>query len=904
MELTVRFIDTGSTIAAAVGGKGANLGVLAHAKFPVPDGFTVTTTAYTQFLAEGGMAETVQGIVGQIDFGDATAVDKRTAEIRALLEGAAMPAPIADAIRSRYAELGAQTRVAVRSSGTAEDLAGASFAGQHDTYLHIRGAEGVIDAVKRCWASLWTARATAYRAHKGFAQDEVGIAVVVQTMVDSEVAGVMFTANPIAGLTSEIGIDASWGLGEAVVSGLVTPDSFLLDRITLEVKNRTLGTKEQRIRLDDAAGAGTVHEEVPATQRDAYCLTDAQLSELGELGLRVTAHYDEIPQDTEWALADGKFYLLQARPVTGTVLSWDEDVEYWQQGPDDSSMMWSRAMSDDGWTGAVTPLFYSIRARSFSEWYWRDNALAGLPELAGRRWQKYHRGTVYWSTESFDLWNSRYVPSSVRPAMLANTDPLKREEILSAPNSYLALAKLFLRMQIVDPRHGVTSWVKVQDDYIYNRRIEAAGQSDEAILAMTDRQLMTYIDERVRWEIDYIKDICLGYVLHWIAAGQALAAAIMKWYSGPNAAGALMDLLTGSEKPTVTAVENLQLWHLSRTIYDSPELTALFRAHPGAEFFAQLDTLEGGRKFKAAYDAFVAEYGPRGHADRDIYFIRRVEDPAVDYRMLAAFLEVDPSHDPEVMEHAAQARKAAAAADIEANLRAQPLGFLKAEIFKLLNAYNQKLLTERDNQRGFVDIATFAYKRPLTELNRRAMERGLFDDDRDYFFLAQQELFDVFTGKANMTLTRAKIAGRKHNFDLVNNKDRTNPMYLRNGREVVLDDGADAGLRGIPTSGGTATGIARVVKNLDEIGKVKQGEIMICNSTDPGWTPVFLLLAGAVFETGGAFAHCSCISREYGIPAIQVPGALHKIPDGATITIDGNTGAITLHDEADAAVDA
>jgi rifampicin phosphotransferase len=152
-----------------------------------------------------------------------------------------------------------------------------------------------------------------------------------------------------------------------------------------------------------------------------------------------------------------------------------------------------------------------------------------------------------------------------------------------------------------------------------------------------------------------------------------------------------------------------------------------------------------------------------------------------------------------------------------------------------------------------------------------------------------------------MTLIRAKIAGRKHNFDLVNNKDRTNPMYLRNGREVLLDDGGDAGLRGLPTSEGTATGTARLVKSLEEIGRVKQGEIMVCNSTDPGWTPVFLLVAGAVFETGGAFAHCSCISREYGIPAIQLVGALRKIPDGATITIDGNTGAITVHDAEHAA---
>jgi pyruvate,water dikinase len=898
MELVVRFDSPGGSDAAFVGGKGANLGILARAGFPVPGGFTVTTAAYTQFLTAGGLAETVQAIVAQIDFADATAVEKRSAEIRALLEGTAMPADIATAIRSGYAELGERTRVAVRSSGTAEDLEGASFAGQHDTYLHIRGAEEVIDAVKRCWASLWTARATAYREHKGFAQDEVGIAVVVQTMVDAEVAGVMFTANPIAGLTSEIGINASWGLGESVVSGLVTPDAFTLDVKTLAVKDQTLGTKEQRIRLDDAAGAGTIHEDVPQAERDSYCLTGAQLAELGELGQRVMAHYDGLPQDTEWALADGTFHLLQSRPVTGSILSWDEEVgAEWQHVPDDPTAVWSRAMSDDGWTGPVTPLFFSIRGRAFHDWALFANPVYGMPELSRSRFMKYYRGTVYWTTEFFDEQVSRLVPAKSRPALLANGNPLRQEEVLNAPNSYLALAKVLARVQLLEPKHGVTGWVKVQDNYIYNRRAEAAGKPDEEIRGLSDQALMGYIDERVKWEVDYIVDICTGYMLHWIAAGTLLANLVTKCYNGSKP-GVLMDLLTGTEGTTVTAVENLALWNMSRTIYNSPELTALFRTHPGAEFFARLDDSEEGRAFKATYDEFVDEHGPRGHADRDIYFIRRVEDPAVDYRVLDAFLNVDPGHDPEALEEAARARKRAAAAEIEANLRAQPLGFLKAEIFRAINAYNQKLMTERDNQRGYVDIVTFAYKRPLKELNRRIMERGLLDSDRDFYFLTKAELYDVVTGRANMALARAKIAGRKHNFDLVNTKERTNPMYLQDSRELMIGAEDGDGLRGLPTSAGVATGTARVVKSLEEIGRVRQGEIMVCNSTDPGWTPVFLLLAGAVFETGGAFAHCSCISREYGIPAIQVPGALHKIPDGATITIDGNTGAITVHEDA------
>lgn len=901
MKPVVHFSDKDSEDATQVGGKGANLGILTRAGFPVPAGFSVTTRAYTDFLAAHGLAETIQSIVGEIDFADATAVEKRAAEIRVLIETEALPAALAEDIAAQYASLGSDVLVAVRSSGTAEDLEGASFAGQHDTYLHIRGSEDVIDAVKRCWASLWTARATAYRQHKGFGQGEVGIAVVVQTMVASEVSGVMFTANPIAALTDEIGINASWGLGEAVVSGMVTPDSYTIDVDTLAIKEKNLGTKEQRIRLDDAAGKGTVHEETPAAHQARFALTDAQVAELADLGRRVTAHYDGIPQDIEWGLHDGRFYLLQSRPVTGAVLAWDEDLDDWQTGPDDPTTVWSRVPSDDVWTGAVTPLFYTIRGHALYDFHVLGNNLYGMPEIARRRWFKYYRGTAYWNTEPDTAWVSRLAPKSVRPALLANTDPLRHEEILSAPNNYFALAKVMLRVHALDPAQGITKWVKVQENYIHNRRDEAAGLSDEDARKLSDQALIRYCEERVKFERVYLEDLGVGYYLHFMSAATLLSQMVIRWYKGsqPNV---LMDLLTGTEQPTGTSIVNLKLWEMSRDIYDSPELRELFESSPGREFFDRLETCEAGKAFKAKYDVFAAEHGPRGHEDRDIYFTRRAEDPGVDYRMLAAFLAVDPDHDPAKLEEAARQRKQAAYEEIHANLRTQPFGSMRAEIFRIVNAYNQKLLMDRDNQRDFVDISTFAIKRAFLELNRRLMERGVFEDDRDFYFLSRRELYDVFQGRANMRLVRAKIAGRRHNFDLVLRREVTNPVYLRDSRELHIDDGGDSDgqLRGMPTSGGVVTGVARVVKSLDEIGRVKQGEIMVCNSTDPGWTPVFLLLAGAVFETGGAFAHCSCISREYGIPAIQIPGALNKIPDGAVITVDGNTGAITIHDDADA----
>jgi rifampicin phosphotransferase len=895
MERIIWFDEKSSTDAAMVGGKGANLGVLTDAGFPVPVGFTVTTAVYGEFIRDAHLADTISGILAEIDFSDVKATDSQAARIRKCIQSAELSEPIAREIIAAYEKLGVDARVAVRSSGTAEDLEGASFAGQHDTYLHIRTAEDVLDAVKRCWASLWTARAATYRQHKDFAHDEVGIAVVVQSMIDSEVSGVMFTANPIAHLTDEICINASWGLGETVVSGMVTPDSYILDSGTLAIKEATLGRKDVRMRLDSGAGSGTVTESVPADLQAEHSLTDAQLVELAQLGRRVTEQYGGLPQDIEWALADDAFYLLQARPVTGTVLSWDEELDYWQDAERDPETVWNRTFSDDGWTGAVTPLFFDTRGESYHMWNKHLSQLLGLPDLLAHRRLKYYRGTVYWNSEIETTFLSQRYPSWMRPALLANANPFKIEQIQETPVSSLTLLKLFARIQALEPKHGVRGWRKVHDDYIYNRREEAAGKTDEELRLLSDTELTRYLEERVRYEQNFCVDIMSGYILYWIAAGQLMEHLVGLWYTGDKP-GALVDLLSGTEEPSFTVRENLALWDLSRNIHQSPELLELFRAHPGGAFFDNLQSSEAGQEFKAAYDEFMAEYGHRGHSDRDLYFTRRVEDPAVAYRAIATLLNVDPNHDPRAAEKAVCDRKRDAYNEIVTNLRDQPLGFLKVEIFKLLNGFLQKLLIERDNERGFADICTFTYKRGFKDLNRRVMQRGLLDEERDFYFLNRRDLYDVLLGRADMKLAKAKIEGRKHNFDLLNSKEVANPLYLRNSRPIILEEPDSDALTGTPTSGGITTGKARVVKSLEQIDTVEHGEILVCNSTDPGWAPVFLLVSGAIFETGGAFAHCSLISREYGIPAVQLPGALHRIPDGATITLDGDTGAITIHD--------
>ncbi|MGC1378737.1 MAG: PEP/pyruvate-binding domain-containing protein, partial [Anaerolineales bacterium] len=297
---------------AAVGGKGMSLARLARAGLPAPGGFHITTEAYRRFVSHNALQPRILQALEGLDSSDPASVGPVSRRIAGFFAKGAIPAEIAHAISNAYAELNNNGSVAVRSSATAEDLPEASFAGQQDTYLNICGAATLLDAVKRCWASLWTARAIAYRAKQSIAPDDVALAVVVQELVFADAAGVLFTANPLNGCRDQIVINAAWGLGEAVVSGAVTPDTITVDKLTGRLIRRE--TAEKRV-MTVRTESGTREQPVPDALKKKPALSQAQETELARLGARVEDLYGA-PVDIEWALAGGKFALLQARPIT------------------------------------------------------------------------------------------------------------------------------------------------------------------------------------------------------------------------------------------------------------------------------------------------------------------------------------------------------------------------------------------------------------------------------------------------------------------------------------------------------------------------------------------------------------------------------------------------------------
>src|SRR5215216_1929414 len=357
MTYTAWFDEIGKDDIALAGGKGANLGELSRAGLPVPPGFVVTTTAYDAFVEANGIGDAIVGRALATRADDPASFEEVAEGIRALFSGGKVPEEMGDEIRAAYQQLGEdalETPVAVRSSATAEDLPAMSFAGQQETYLNVRQAEALLEGVKNCWASLWTARAMAYLARQGIAPETVSLAVVVQRMVESEAAGVMFTANPSNGRRDQATISAAWGLGESVVSGQVTPDSIVVDKDSGRVISRDTADKEVMTVNTDS---GTEERPVTEARRREEVLDDEAVAELVSYGVRIEDHYD-MPQDIEWAFSDGELFILQSRPITALPEPMADPPTDWSVP--DPKAMYARASIVEQMPDPLSPLFADL----------------------------------------------------------------------------------------------------------------------------------------------------------------------------------------------------------------------------------------------------------------------------------------------------------------------------------------------------------------------------------------------------------------------------------------------------------------------------------------------------------------------------------------------------------------
>jgi rifampicin phosphotransferase len=592
--------------------------------------------------------------------------------------------------------------------------------------------------------------------------------------------------------------------------------------------------------------------------------------------------------------------LLQSRPVTGVDLSWDSHIDDWQTLPDRDDAVWTRTWADEQWTGAVTPLFYSWRAEMFTRAYSRCADLWGIPEMKQGRMFKFHKAEAYFNCglERAIIEHTVFPAFRPGPNVLNHVPPTWRGEILSSPFSIARYVKMHARITAAgDPANTPYAFLKTFDDWFYNRVDEASGLPDEQLRRLSDRALERHVEELLELEFSFAEQLWAGYYLYARDAFSFLGWMLASWYTGDNPL-AFGELLSGTARRTATLQENIELLAFAEEIRQSPELRPLFDAHEGDEFFTALEKCEAGRDFLDRYRVFAEANAHRGHAERDIYYPRRLEDPAMDYRAWQTMLSSPEALDPEGNEQRVNARRNAVLAEVIDNIKQRPFGFLRAELFKLVHDWLLKFLIVRDDERYYIDRSTYAAKRAFLEISRRLQERGILGTDRDFQFLSRSELYEVLRRNQATPRVKAKIAGRMRDFDRFVARAAKLPTYLQAGKPMAMTDtDAEGDLTGIGTSHGTITGRARVLHSVEEIGRVQKGDILITNHTDPGWTPVFLVISGIVLETGGMLAHGSLLAREYGFPAVQIAGATELIPDGALITVDGDTGRVHLEAE-------
>jgi phosphoenolpyruvate synthase/pyruvate phosphate dikinase len=859
------FQEIDQTQAAVVGGKGAHLGELSRiAGIRVPVGFCVTTDAFQRIMAEAPSLDAQLDRLSHLKPDDREAIRALSAEIRRTLEASAIPDDLAAAITRPLARLGEHAAYAVRSSATAEDLPAASFAGQQDTYLNVVGPAAILQHVSRCWASLFTERAVTYRLRNGLDQRKVHMAVVVQRMVFPRAAGILFTADPVTGNRKVASVEASFGLGEALVSGLVNADVYKVR--DGQVIAKTIATKQLAIHASPAGG--TQAQAIAPERRRQPALTDAQVVRLAQLGRRIEAHFGR-PQDIEWCLDDDGFQIVQSRPITTLfpipAAGDRENHVYVSVG---HGQMMTDAMKPLGISvfqlTAARPM-YEAGGRLFVDvtlGLASPASRAGLLDVLGKG------DPLIGDALRTILDRGDFIPSlsdegpraapaggtpSAPPAPIA-TDPAIVTELIERGQASITALR-----RDIQTKSGPALLDFILADIVELKRILFDPQSHQVIMA--GMEATWWLNEQLRT---------------WL--GEKTAA----------------DTLTQSVPHNVTSEMGLALLDVADVIRPHADVVTFLRHVQDEGFLDELPRLAGGREARDAIQAWLNTYGMRCVGEIDITRPRWSEYPTTLVPMILSNIEhFAPGAAKRRFEHG---RREAWQKEQELleRLRVLPDGERKAEEVKRMIDRVRTFIGYREYPKYGMISRYFVYKRALLAEAERLVRTHVLREQEDIFFLTFQEFHDVVrTHQVDDQLIRQ----RKDAFRLY--QALTPPRVLTSDGEAVAgsyrrEDFPAGALVGLPVSAGTVEGRARVILDMAE-ANLEPGDILITPHTDPSWTPLFVTIKGLVTEVGGLMTHGAVIAREYGVAAVVgVEHATRLIRDGQRIRVHGTDGYVEI----------
>jgi pyruvate,water dikinase len=857
MQLVSWLGEFGKDDGALAGGKGANLGELLRARLPVPPGFVVTTGAYRHFVAANSLQPEIERLARAAPPDDMTALTGAANAIGAVFAKAIMPPEIATAIREAYATL-REPPVAVRSSATAEDLPGASFAGQMETYLNIRGNDALLAAVRRCWASLWTARAVSYRAKQGIVPAAVSLAVVVQELLAADVAGVLFTANPVNGRRDQTVIDGCWGLGEALVSGQVTPDHWVVDARTGAIRETRIARKEVMTTRQES---GTVLLSVPADRQEKPVLDESQVAALTELGRWVAAHYGT-PQDIEWALAQGRLYLVQARPITSL---------FPLPRPEPAVSAGERVyVCMNILQGLVEP-FTPMGIAAFRALGRGPASLLGVPVRRCEAPPPFKLAADRIYLDITPLLQNR----TTRAAALSGSGAIdgqvsailrflvERDQNLTArPGPFPFRPRLGFLLRGL----GYFCFAVLFPDSARGRVLARAEASVKALETRADA--VRGVAERQRFVEDVLPTLgpeLMGRGLPAVFGSGLLAVSLVraKLQAWLGDATALQPVLRALPHNPTTEMD-LALWGVAQRLKE--EGVEPSPGHP-------------------AVRAFLARYGHRAAREIDLGVPRWSEDPTPILNILQTYLTHGEEEDPARHFRQGAERADETAANLVERVRREK-GRLRAAWLRFLLRRVRALAGVREYPKFYAVRILAAMRRVLAGAGAELVAAGRLNRAEDVFFLDLRDL------QAPHDL-RTLAATNRENYEHERSR-RAIPRVLTSTGETfyTAPTTTPGALTGSAASAGVYEGTVRVIFDPRE-ARLEPGEVLVAPGTDPAWTPLFLSAGALVMEIGGIISHGSVVAREYGIPAVVgVAGATRQLQTGQRVRVDGDNGLV------------
>lgn len=847
--------ETDKTMLALAGGKGANLGELSGiAGIRVPDGFCITTNAFKRIIGETPIIDKLLDQLSLLKVTDRDEISVLSAKIRSMIEAAPVPGDIKEAVAERLSLYGESEAYAVRSSATAEDLPSASFAGQQDTYLNIIGKAAILEHISKCWASLFTDRAIIYRLQNGFDHRKVYLSVVMQRMVFPQASGILFTADPVNGNRKVLSVDAGFGLGEALVSGLVNADNYKVYKG--EVTQKTIPAKKLAIYAHATGGTNT--QELNAAQQQQQVLTDEQIMQLAKMGRTVEAHFGS-PQDIEWCLADDVFYIVQSRPIT--TLFPIPDVN------DTDNHVYLSVGHQQMMTDAMKPLglsFFLLTTR------------APMRTAGGRLF--------------VDV--TAMLSSATSRQMLMQTagqnDPLVKDALTTIIERGDFIKMLPEDDSQVNTGKTEKGWALTGQQTVFendpaivtaliNKSQASIKTLQQNIQSKSGTELMDFIME----DIGELKQLLFdpqsfGVLKAGMDATLWINEHMMEWLGEKNAA----DTLTQSVPNNVTSEMGLALLDVADVIRRYPDVIAYLQTVKDRLFLDELAGIEGGIAARNALVAYLDKYGMRCAGEIDITRTRWRENPAT---LIPVILSNIKSFEPgagkckfeQGLREALQKEN-----ELLSRLKQLPDGEQKVEETKGMIDLIRNYSGYREYPKYGIVSRYLVYKQALLKEAGALVKAGVIDEPGDIYYLRFEELQEVIhTHQLDVAIINERKAAYRTYEKLNPPRVLTSDGEMINGAYKREDLPAGA-IAGLAVSSGIIEGRARVILNMED-ADLEEGDILVTAFTDPSWTPLFVCIKGLVTEVGGLMTHGAVIAREYGLPAVVgVENATKLIRDG------------------------